>query len=237
MMMVVAPRDFDGCARNPDAFFDRELVDDYLNRRVSGMWLRFRNFRARDVLTYAVNAEQRRSDLVYDDHGSGPLTRQVPDIGWAVEPETACFAELTGMAQFLDSKNIQFVLVTLPLMRGWSERYDPEQSLAEELRLRIAVALEPTRAISGRWHRRVAAAHGGIRRPSPSAMAPDGGFHRICVERRSEARSAASPAQADHWPVKVTHNLAVVCRSRKLRTVNSAFCGSPTVIAMRGQQV
>lgn len=147
VMMVVAPRDFDGCARNPDAFFDRELVDDYLNRRVSGMWLRFRNFRARDVLTYAVNAEQRRSDLVYDDHGSGPLTRQVPDIGWAVEPETACFAELTGMAQFLDSKNIQFVLVTLPLMRGWSERYDPEQSLAEELRLRIAAALEPTRAI------------------------------------------------------------------------------------------
>lgn len=147
VMMVVAPRDLDGCSRNPEAFFDRELTDDYLDRRISGLWLRFRNFRAKDVVLHALQADQRRPNMVYDPYGSGPLIRAVPDVGWPVQPERACFAELTRIADTLADKDIQFVLVTLPMMQGWSERYDPDQAIQQQFRADIDAALEPTAAV------------------------------------------------------------------------------------------
>lgn len=147
VMMVIAPRDLDGCSRNATAFFDRELVDQYLDGRASALWLRFRNFRAKDVLLHAWHADQRRPDMRYDRYGSGPLVRAEPDLGWPVQPESSCFPELARIAALLEARNIQFVVVTLPVMRGWSVRYDPEQASEHQFRAQVDAALASSKAI------------------------------------------------------------------------------------------
>ncbi|MCW3058392.1 MAG: hypothetical protein JWQ02_213, partial [Capsulimonas sp.] len=72
VMMVLVPRDFQGCSRNPTAFFDPDLVDQYISGKVNRAWLRFRNFRPKDVFFHVILADERRPQLQYDEFGSGP---------------------------------------------------------------------------------------------------------------------------------------------------------------------
>ncbi len=156
IMMVLAPRDFQGCSRNPTAFFDPDLVDRFIDGKVNEAWLRFRNFSLKDVFFHAIYADERRPELRYDEFGSGPLTTAVPNTGHPFAPEPSCYPELTRLAALLDSKGIQFIAVTFPVMQGWAERYD--QSGATQARFKSAVesALAPTKAIlvdgMAGWH-------------------------------------------------------------------------------------
>ncbi|WP_454643661.1 hypothetical protein [Bradyrhizobium liaoningense] len=151
VMMVLAPRDFQGCSRSPTAFFDPDLVDQFIDRKLSNRlhraWLRFRNFRLKDVFFHVLYAEERRSELQFDEFGSGPLVRDVPDVGYPVKPESSCYSELTGLATWLESKGIQFVAVTFPVMPGWAARHDRSRSIREQFRSAVGSALAPTQAI------------------------------------------------------------------------------------------
>jgi hypothetical protein len=147
VMMVLAPRDFQGCSRNPTAFFDPDLVDQFLDGAVYRAWLRFRNFRFKDVFFHAVYADERRSLLQYDEFGSGPLTSKVPDTGHSIVTEPGCYSELTRLANFLESRGTQFIAVTFPVMQGWAERYDQEGTTQANFKSAIETALAPTKAI------------------------------------------------------------------------------------------
>jgi hypothetical protein len=141
VMMVLAPRDFQGCSRNPTAFFDADLVDQFLSGKVNKAWLRFRNFRLKDVFLFAIYADERRSELQYDEFGSGPLVTKVPDTGYPFAPEPSCYSELTRLATYLESRGIQFIAVTFPVMGRWADRYDQDGTTQARFKSGVESAL------------------------------------------------------------------------------------------------
>jgi hypothetical protein len=147
VMTVLAPRDFQGCSRNPTAFFDPDLVDQYIGGKVNKAWLRFRNFRLKDVFFHAIYADERRPQLQYDQFGSGPLTSEVPNTGYPFAPEPSCYSELTRLATLLGSRGVQFIVVTLPIMQGWARRYDQSGAIQARFKSAIESALSSTTAI------------------------------------------------------------------------------------------
>ena len=147
VMVVLAPRDFQGCSRNPTAFFDPDLVDQFIDGKVYKAWLRFRNFRLKDVFFHAVYADERRLQMQYDQFGSGPLTNDEPDTGHPFKPEPRCYSELTRLATFLEARGIQFIAVTFPVMQGWAERHDRSGATQAGFKSAVESALAPTKAI------------------------------------------------------------------------------------------
>jgi hypothetical protein len=146
-LTVLTPRDFEGCSRNPTAFFDPEIADPYIDGQVSPWWLYFRNFRFRDILLHAVYASDRRHELKYDRHGSGPLFRAVPDTGRPFKPEPSCYSQLTRLASLLEGKGVQFIAVLFPVMPAWAERHDPSGVAQASFKSAVQGALSPSRAI------------------------------------------------------------------------------------------
>jgi hypothetical protein len=147
VLMVVAPRDFQGCSRNSTAFFDPDLVDQFIAGNTNKAGLRFRNFRLKDVFLHAIYADERISDLQYDRFGSGPLVREVPDTGYPVEPESSCYSELTRLATLLGSRRVQFIAVTSPVMQGWAERHDRSGVARARFKSAVEAALASNKAI------------------------------------------------------------------------------------------
>lgn len=147
VMIVLAPRDFQGCSRNPTEFFDSDLVDQYMRGKANEAWLRFRNFRLKDIFFHAIYADERRPQTRYDQFGSSPLTTKEPDTGYPFAPEPNCFSELTRLATLLESRGVQFVAVTFPVMQGWAERHDPSGATQAQFKSAIESALAPTKAI------------------------------------------------------------------------------------------
>jgi len=147
LLTVLTPRDFEGCSRNPTAFFDPEIADSYIGGQTSPWWLYFRNFRFRDVLLHAIYAGERRLEMTYDRYGSGPLTRVLQDTGRPIKPEPACYSELTRLASLLESRGVQFIAVTFPVMPAWAERHDPSGATQASFRSAVQAALAPTKAI------------------------------------------------------------------------------------------
>ena len=157
LMTVVAPRDFEGCSRHRTAFFDYGVADQYIEGNGYEWWLYFRNFRLRDVLMHAFEADGRRNLIENNDQfGSGPLQTDVPDAGRPFKPEAQCYSELTQLANLLSSRDIQFIVVTLPIMQGWAELYDDDGTTRAEFKSAIDSALAPTKAIlvdgMSEWH-------------------------------------------------------------------------------------
>jgi hypothetical protein len=147
VLTVVAPRDLEACSKNPTAFFDRELVREYVSGGGGTWWLYFRNLRPAHLALHVINADTRRSELQYDRFGSGPLTRATPDTGRAFVPEPRCYAELTKLANMLKARGIQLIVVTFPVMRGWADRHDDAGLTQSQFRAGVASALAHTNAI------------------------------------------------------------------------------------------
>lgn len=147
VVTVLAPRDFERCSRNPTSFFDPDLIDQYILGKINGWWLRFRNFRALDVIQHAIYANERRPLLTYDKFGSGPLTSDKPYSGRSFAPEAECYAELTRLATLLESRGVQLIVVTFPVMEGWAEKFDKTGHVRRDFVAAIKAALAPTRAI------------------------------------------------------------------------------------------
>lgn len=147
VLTVVAPRDLEACSKNPTAFFDPDLVTQYVSGGGGSWWLYFRNLRPAHLALHVINADARRSELRYDRFGSGPLTRATPDPGRPFVPEPRCYSELTKLAEMLTAKGIQLVVVTFPVMRGWAERHDVSGLTQAEFRAGVAAALAHTDAI------------------------------------------------------------------------------------------
>jgi hypothetical protein len=168
VMMVLAPRDFQGCSRNPTSFFDTDLVDQFLDGKVYRAWLRFRNFRLKDVFFHAIYADERRSQLQYDQFGSGPLVTKVSDTGHRFVPEPSRYSELTHLASFLESRGIQFIAVTFPVMQGWAER--PRRDYTSALQVRRRIRSCPHQGNSDRRHG-LASARLSVHGPSSPAVA------------------------------------------------------------------
>jgi hypothetical protein len=147
VMMVLAPRDFQGCSRNPTAFFDPDLVDQFVAGNTYRAWLRFRNFRLKDIFFHAIYADERRAQTRFDEFGSSQRVSEVPDTGYPFKPESSCYSELTRLATLLESRGVQFIAVTFPVMQGWAARHDRSGTTQAQFGSGIESALAPTKAI------------------------------------------------------------------------------------------
>lgn len=147
LLTVLTLRDLEGCSRNPTAFFDPELADEYIDGRSYAWWLYFRNFRLTDIVLHALYAGDRRPLMKYDQFGSGPLTRHPPETGHPVAPENGCFLELRRLATMLEAKGVEFIVVTLPVMQGWAQLHDADGTARARFSEGIETALASTKAI------------------------------------------------------------------------------------------
>lgn len=147
VMTVLTIRDLDGCARNQTAFFDTELADKYITGRIEGWWLYFRNFRLRDIFLHALYASERLPLMQYDQYGSSPLQTDASDPGRAWTADATCFAELRSFAAMLESRNIQLVAVTFPVMPEWASLHDDSGKSRADFKDGVKSALRTTNAI------------------------------------------------------------------------------------------
>jgi hypothetical protein len=147
VVMVLAPRDLEGCSRNRTDFFETSVADRYMTRPGLDWLLYFRNLRFRDIATHAIFAPERQSELRYDAFGSGPLVREVSEIGRPFKPEAACYKQLTDLARSLAARRVEFIVATFPVMPGWAERFDERGEIISEFKQNVIGALRTTDAI------------------------------------------------------------------------------------------
>jgi hypothetical protein len=144
VLTVLAPRDFEDCRGSPARFFDRSTARGYLDGRVSGWWLYFRNFRPLSFTRDALQRPGREAELVYDPHGSSPMPGDDSDAGRAFTLDRACFDALRGLAEDLERRGVRLVAATLPVMPEWARRFDPAGQEQERFRSAVAAALAGT---------------------------------------------------------------------------------------------
>lgn len=126
VMTILSPRDMEVCSTTPAAFFDQSIADSYFDGKVPDMWIYFRNFRASSFFGDIVRLPSRRqAELIYDQFGSGPLTVDKPDLWYPFYPEASCYRELRNLAFDLRARNVQFLVVTFPVMPDWTKYHDP----------------------------------------------------------------------------------------------------------------
>ncbi|WP_184002697.1 hypothetical protein [Stakelama sediminis] len=129
VLTVVAMRDFQQCTG--DRFFSRGLLSGYLDRTVPSALIYLRNFRPKNFLKDVLHIRGMRdgsdiqNPLVMDPYGSGPLRIAEPDPRHDVVIDPQCFRQLADLAGWLHHRHIRMVVVTMPDMPAWIDRYDP----------------------------------------------------------------------------------------------------------------
>jgi hypothetical protein len=147
VLTVLNPRDMEVCSTTPSAFYEPTLADAYLNGSVPDFWVYFRNLRAESFIRDIVQLPVRRQqELVYDRFGSGPITRNNPQLWYPFNPELSCYRELHSLATELSAKGVQFIVATLPVMPDWTKHHDPEAQTQRGFLADIETALSGTGA-------------------------------------------------------------------------------------------
>jgi hypothetical protein len=126
VLTVISPYDMEVCSTTPAAFFEPRIADSYFASSIPDMWIYFRNFRVDSFIRDIIELPSRRQvELIYDRFGSGPLTVDKPRLWFPFRPEPSCYRELRSLALDLKAKNVQFLVVTFPVMPDWTIHYDP----------------------------------------------------------------------------------------------------------------
>jgi hypothetical protein len=126
VMTILSPRDMEVCSTTPSAFFEPKFVDAYFEGTIPDLWIYFRNLPAESFISDIVHLPSRRKvGLIFDRFGSGPLTLDKPDLWYPFTPEPSCYRELRNLAVDLRARNVQFLVVTFPVMPDWTRHHDP----------------------------------------------------------------------------------------------------------------
>jgi hypothetical protein len=148
IMTILSPRDMEVCSTTPAAFFEPDIVDAYFDDKIPDLWIYFRNLRAESFISDIVHLPSRRQvELIYDRFGSGPLTVDKPNLWFPFTPEPSCYRELRNLAVDLRARNIQFLVVTFPVMPDWTRQHDPLSETQRSFHKDVQAALADTGAI------------------------------------------------------------------------------------------
>ena len=148
VITILGAWDVEQCSTMPTAFFDPKIADSYFDGKVPDLWIYFRNLRARSFFErYCQPAEQTRGELIYDQFGSGPLTVDEPRLWFPFNPEPNCYRELRNLAVELRARNVQFLVVTFPVMPDWARHHDPLAKTQTSFHKDVHAALADTGAI------------------------------------------------------------------------------------------
>jgi hypothetical protein len=148
VMTVLSPRDMEVCSTTPAAFFEPKVADSYFEGTIPDLWIYFRNLRAESFIGDIVHLPRRRQvELIYDQFGSGPLTVDKPNLWFPFVPEPSCYRELRSLAVDLRARNVQFLVVTFPVMPDWTRQHDPLAETQNSFHKDVQAALADTGAI------------------------------------------------------------------------------------------
>ncbi|MDF3073758.1 MAG: hypothetical protein K0S54_1425 [Alphaproteobacteria bacterium] len=146
VVTVMAMRDFESC-QGDGQLFNATLGEGMMFEGWPEWLVYFVNFRPLRLWRTARNIKDMRagadpdSTLVMDQFGSGPLTMTTPDPRDDVEVSPQCYPHLQRMAQSLERRHVRWVVVLMPPMPAWLDRYDPGGKRDAAWRARVAAAL------------------------------------------------------------------------------------------------
>lgn len=146
VVTVLAMRDFEQC-EGDGRIFSRFLGEAVLFEGVPEWLVYFVNFRPLHLIKDVRRIRDMRrgaipdATLAMDHFGSGPLTLRPPDPRDDVAVAEECFAHLRAMEKKLEARHVQWMVVLLPPMPAWLERYDPAAARDGAWRDRVAATL------------------------------------------------------------------------------------------------
>lgn len=150
VVMIVDPLDFAGCWKVPDAVFDRNDVDSYVNGQVSPWNYYLRYFSPRSLLHNARTIKAQRANLiewdplVFNRYGDGPLEPRGDRGLFYGRPDpldSGCFTALAALAGRLEQEKRQLMVVSTPLHPQWKEEFDHDGSFLDYFDNRLSAAL------------------------------------------------------------------------------------------------
>lgn len=150
---VFAMRDFAECATNPMEFFDRHDAARYVFDKAPSWHLYVKNFRPGSFFKDVLELPEIRTRnnvqeaLKMDRYGSAPLHIDTPEVRDDVIMDPTCLQALSAMSKNLARRGVRFIVVLLPPMPSWLERYDPNGVRDRKYRQFVATALDPSQAV------------------------------------------------------------------------------------------
>lgn len=156
VVTIVAPRDFEECARPREAFFPAPLAAAYIFQSMPALPVYFSHFRPQKFfldawrIKHMRNAADGVAPLVMDAYGSGPLRTPVD---WLPEPvfDNTCFEALHELERVANARDARLVVATIPLQPAWGRKHDPDGRLvrAFEARIQTTVTNASTIVLTG----------------------------------------------------------------------------------------
>lgn len=141
VLLMLDPFDMSTCRSNKTAIFDAADVSAYLSG-ADDLNFYFKYF---DFFSLLVNAFSTRK--VFNRHGDGPLyTNESYGLVYGPAPgvQAECEAALARLAQDVEKSGRRLVVMTMPLLGEWSDKYDANSQA------RVGLAKGIRRALEGR---------------------------------------------------------------------------------------
>lgn len=160
VLVVIAPFDMGACRSNKTNLFDTADVSAYLSG-ANDLQFYFKYF---DIFSLFVNTFGEKD--VYTTHGDGPLNTDQPRrlvYGPAPAIQRECEAALAEFAAELTRNGKRLLVVTMPLLDEWSDKYDRDSKERVDFAAKIQRALNGSSATFwDAWSRITPAADGYI---------------------------------------------------------------------------
>lgn len=147
VVTVLAMRDFESC-EGDGQLFDPILGEGMMFEGLPEWLVYFVNFRPLHLFKDIRRIKQMRSGddvdapLVMDKFGSGPLTLTPPNPREDVTVSPECYLHLWRMERDLERRHVNWLVVLMPSMPAWIERYDPQGARDAAWRAKVRATLD-----------------------------------------------------------------------------------------------
>ena len=141
VVSVMAPRDFDQCAKPREDFFPATLAAAYVFNGMPALPIYLANSKPDKFVRSVLRIKGlRKNEMLMDDYGSS-FMRQPRT--WLPEPVLAdkCFEALTELERVVEEAGATLIVATVPLQPEWQARYDPKGTLINSFEERVRSAL------------------------------------------------------------------------------------------------
>jgi hypothetical protein len=155
LLLVLDPKDMSACSSTRSQVFDAGDVSEYLSGGDDTIYyFKYFDFPAlvRNALVFRermVN-EDDMDALVFTRYGDGPVvTDETRGIFYGAAPrlDPVCKDALAALARDVSASGRHLLVVTMPLLADWSQRYDGEAKVRKQLAEGIRQALDGTPSV------------------------------------------------------------------------------------------
>ena len=141
VVSVMAPRDFDQCAKPREDFFPATLAAAYVFNGLPALPIYLANSKPDKFVRSVLRIKGlRKNEMLMDDYGSS-FMRQPRT--WLPEPVLAdkCFEARAELERVVEEAGATLIVATVPLQPEWQARYDPKRTFINSFEERVQSAL------------------------------------------------------------------------------------------------